>query len=175
MHTDPFNLNRFVTAQDRIYPQALSEIRRGVKRTHWMWFVFPQLRGLGRSRMADEFGISSIEEAQAYLSHSLLGARLRECVEALQDLTDVTANETFGEVDAIKLRSSLTLFSLISGGAIFEAAVTRWFGADDVATWKWAGVPFQSRLCTHQRRIGPYFESTGASDLCFLYSSAETN
>ena len=134
MHQDPYNLNRFVTAQDGTYPQALSEIRRGAKRTHWMWFIFPQLKGLGRSRMADEFGISSIEEAQAYLSHPLLGERLRQCVEALQDLTDVTANEVFGEVDAMKLRSSLTLFSLAGGDAIFEAAVTRWFGSYDEKT-----------------------------------------
>lgn len=134
MHTDPFNLDRFVTAQDGIYAQALSEIRQGAKRTHWMWFVFPQLRGLGRSRLADEFGISSIEEARAYLSHPLLGARFRECVEALQDLTDVTVDEVFGEVDAMKLRSSLTLFSLAGGGALFEAAISRWFGSDDAKT-----------------------------------------
>ena len=139
MHQDPYNLDRFVTAQDGIYPQALSEIRRGAKRTHWMWFIFPQLRGLGRSRMADEFGISSIEEARAYLSHPLLGSRLRECVEALQDLTDVTANEVLGEVDALKLRSSLTLFSLAGGSAIFEAAVTRWFGSDDEKTRELVG------------------------------------
>lgn len=139
MHNDPFNLDRFVNAQDEIYPQALSEIRRGAKRTHWMWFIFPQLKGLGRSWIADEFGLSSIEEAREYLSHPLLGARLRECVEALQDLTNVTANGVFGEVDAMKLRSSLTLFSLAGGGAIFEAAVTRWFGSDDEKTRELVG------------------------------------
>lgn len=134
MQDDPFNLDRFATAQDGIYQKVLSEIRRGAKRKHWMWFIFPQVKGLGRSRIAAEFGIASIEEAKTYLSHPLLGARLRECVGALQDLSDVSATEVFGEIDAMKLRSSLTLFTLADRGPIFEAAVTRWFGSFDEKT-----------------------------------------
>lgn len=131
---NPFDLARFVEAQEGVYPSALAEIRRGAKRGHWMWFMFPQMKGLGRSAMADRFGIASIDEARAYLEHPVLGQRLRECVEALQDLTGVTATDVFGDVEAMKLRSSLTLFALAGGGPIFEAALTRWFGAMDERT-----------------------------------------
>lgn len=98
---DSFDLARFVEAQEGVYQSALAEIRRGAKRGHWMWFIFPQLRGLGHSAMAERYGIGSIEEARAYLEHPLLGQRLRECVEALQDLTGPSAADIFGEVDAM--------------------------------------------------------------------------
>lgn len=130
----PSDLSRFVEAQDGVYEQALAEIRRGAKRGHWMWFMFPQRKGLGRSPTAQKYAIGSLEEARAYLSDSVLGSRLRECVEALQDLTASSATQVFGEVDAMKLRSSLTLFSLAGGGPIFEAAVARWFGSPDEQT-----------------------------------------
>ncbi|NTZ42152.1 DUF1810 domain-containing protein [Altererythrobacter sp. SALINAS58] len=134
MQHDRFDLQRFVDAQEEIYLSALSEIRKGAKRGHWMWFIFPQAAGLGRSEMARYFAIGSLEEAAAYLAHPLLGARLSECVEALQDLTKLTAEQVFGEVDALKLRSSLTLFSVAGGGSVFDAALARWFGAPDVRT-----------------------------------------
>lgn len=134
MANDPFDLKRFVEAQGDVYVSALSEIQRGAKRGHWMWFIFPQARGLGHSAMANRFGIASLEEARAYLAHPVLGARLRECVESLQDLTGFSAAEVFGDIDALKLRSSLTLFDLAEGGPIFDAALARWFGSRDERT-----------------------------------------
>jgi len=132
--TDPYDLARFVTVQANTYEAALDELRRGRKRSHWMWFVFPQLRGLGRSAMAERYGIVSLDEARAYLAHRLLGARLRACVAALQDHVGLTAVEVFGEVDAVKLRSSLTLFAQAGGEALFQAALEHWCGAPDPAT-----------------------------------------
>lgn len=126
--TESHDLDRFVAAQDGSYDTALAEIRRGAKRSHWMWYIFPQIAGLGRSAMAQRYAISSMGEARAYLEHPLLGPRLRDCVSALQDLTRGTAETVFGEIDAIKLRSSLTLFSEAGGGPLFEAALARWFG-----------------------------------------------
>lgn len=126
--TDSFHLNRFSDAQNSIYETALGEIRRGAKRNHWMWFIFPQLAGLGSSEMAQRYGIVSLDEARAYLAHPILGERLRECTTALQDLTTAKADAIFGEVDAMKLRSSLTLFVHAGGGPLFDAALARWFG-----------------------------------------------
>jgi uncharacterized protein (DUF1810 family) len=99
-----------------------------------MWFIFPQAAGLGHSRMAQQFAIRSLEEGRAYLEHPVLGPRLRKCVEALQDLTATGAANVFGEVDAVKLRSSLTLFAAAGGGPVFQAALTRWFGSEDQRT-----------------------------------------
>lgn len=132
--SDRFNLQRFVDAQSGTYAGALAEIQKGAKRGHWMWFIFPQLAGLGRSQMAQRFAIGSLEEARAYLDHALLGARLRECVNALQDLPDRSATEVFGQIDAMKLRSSLTLFARAGGGKIFDAAIARWIGSLDEQT-----------------------------------------
>jgi uncharacterized protein (DUF1810 family) len=101
---DTFHLDRFVAAQAESYERALAEVRRGKKRTHWMWYIFPQIAGLGHSAMAKRYAIGSLEEAKAYLDHSLLGTRYRECVTALQDLTALTAEKVFGAVDAAKLR-----------------------------------------------------------------------
>ncbi|WP_156679974.1 DUF1810 domain-containing protein [Sphingomonas profundi] len=130
-----FDLDRFVAAQAATFDAALAEIRRGQKRGHWMWFVFPQMAGLGRSDMARRYAIGSLEEARAYLAHPLLGARLRECVAALQDLVGTTAEAVFGSIDAVKLRSSLTLFAEAGGERLFAAALDRWFeGRRDPAT-----------------------------------------
>ncbi len=110
--SDPFALERFVRAQDEsgTYARALAELRAGRKRGHWMWFVFPQLAGLGSSAMSQAFAIGSLSEARAYLAHPVLGERLRESAAALDSLGDVSAEDVLGHVDALKLRSSLTLF-----------------------------------------------------------------
>ncbi len=127
MH-DPYHLERFVAAQHQTFDIALAEIRRGAKRTHWMWFVFPQVAGLGHSAMAARYAIHSLDEACAYLQHPLLGPRLRACVAALQDLPPIPAATVFGDIDAVKLRSCLTLFIEASGDRLFVAALKRWFG-----------------------------------------------
>ncbi|ARR57017.1 DUF1810 domain-containing protein [Rhizorhabdus wittichii] len=135
-----FDLDRFVSAQEASYESALAEIRRGRKRSHWMWFVFPQLVGLGRSETARHYAIASLDEARAYLAHPLLGTRLRACVEALQDLDHGSAEAVFGDIDALKLRSSLTLFEQASGERLFAAAIERWFdGRRDEATLRLLG------------------------------------
>jgi len=132
---EPFDLDRFVTAQATSYDSALAEIHRGAKRSHWMWYIFPQIAGLGRSEIARHYAIRSLGEAQAYLAHPLLGQRLLECVAALQALPHTTAENVFGGVDAVKLRSSLTLFEAAGGNPIFAAAIDRWFdGRRDDAT-----------------------------------------
>ncbi len=130
-----YDLSRFVEAQEPVYAIALAEIRRGRKTSHWMWFVFPQLEGLGTSEAARRYAIGSLGEARAYLAHPVLGRRLLECVQALQDLTISDAVHVFGSVDAMKLRSSLTLFQRAGGGLIFDAAIDRWFnGIADAQT-----------------------------------------
>jgi uncharacterized protein (DUF1810 family) len=135
MTSDIFDLDRFVSAQEATHEGALAEIRRGRKRGHWMWFIFPQLAGLGRSAMAQHYAIRSLDEARAYLGHPVLGPRLHACVEALQDLDHGSADSVFGEVDAMKLRSSLTLFEAAGGERLFSAALERWFeGHRDEAT-----------------------------------------
>ena len=123
--TEKNNLQRFVDAQAQTYATVLREIVRGHKTSHWMWFIFPQLIGLGSSVMARRYAIASLEEASAYLVDPLLGARLLECVTALQDLPRADAEAVFGSVDAKKLRSSLTLFMRAGGGELFEAALQR--------------------------------------------------
>ena len=128
-------LQRFVTAQEGISESALAEIRRGAKRTHWMWFVFPQIAGLGQSPTARFYAIRLLDEARAYLAHPVLAERLRACVAALEDVSVADARAVFGSVDAVKLRSSLTLFEAAGGGAAFAAALERWFaGERDPAT-----------------------------------------
>lgn len=122
------SLERFVEAQAPVYATALAEIRRGAKRSHWMWFIFPQLAALGRSETARFFGIISADEALAYLDHPVLGPRYLECVAALQDLATSDSVAVFGEVDAKKLASSLTLFEAVKPGALLGAALIRWFG-----------------------------------------------
>ncbi len=125
---DPFTLQRFVDAQDRVYAAALDELRRGRKETHWMWFVFPQLAGLGHSPMAQRFAISGLAEARAYLGHPMLGPRLTECTEAVNGVAGRTAHEIFSSPDDLKFRSSMTLFSQASAaGNVFEQALGRYF------------------------------------------------
>ena len=133
---DSFNLQRFVDAQAPIYSQALDELERGGKASHWMWFVFPQIAGLGRSATAQQYAISSVEEAQAYLQHAVLGPRLVECVNALLGLDGRSAEQIFGGTDTLKLRSSLTLFFAASGGEkVFEDALDKYFdGVPDLRT-----------------------------------------
>jgi uncharacterized protein (DUF1810 family) len=108
---DQFDLQRFIDAQDSVYEDVLDELRGGRKASHWMWFVFPQMRGLGHSAMADKYGISSKEEAEAYLKHPLLGPRLRECTELVNQIEDSSIDEIFGFPDTLKFRSSMELFS----------------------------------------------------------------
>lgn len=130
-----FGLDRFVEAQADTFKTALDEIRKGEKRSHWIWFIFPQLAGLGHSAMAERYAIRSIDEARAFLHHPVLGPRYRQCVEALQDLAPVTAETVFGAIDAMKLRSSLTLFAETGVHPMFDAAIERWFaGQKDEAT-----------------------------------------
>ncbi|WP_231023785.1 DUF1810 domain-containing protein [Sphingomonas sp. IC-11] len=127
---DPFDLARFLEAQELTYPAALAELRRGRKTTHWMWFVFPQLRDLGRSTTARHFGIRSIAEARAYLEHPLLGARLIEACDALLG-AEGEAEAILGSVDAMKLRSSMTLFAAAADDpSAFERVLSRFFNGE---------------------------------------------
>ncbi|MGV0039645.1 DUF1810 domain-containing protein [Mycobacterium colombiense] len=108
---DPFDLKRFVDAQEPVYGDVVDELRAGRKRSHWMWFVFPQLRGLGGSPTAVRYGISSLDEARAYLRHELLGLRLRECTRLVNEVRGRSVGDIFGSPDDLKLCSSMTLFS----------------------------------------------------------------
>jgi uncharacterized protein (DUF1810 family) len=131
--SDPFNLQRFVDAQaNGVYEQALSEIRAGEKRSHWMWFIFPQLKGLGRSATALRFGLGSLDEARAYWHHPLLGARLLECCALLLALpSGRSAPQVLGSIDALKLRSCLTLFERAAPSeAVFGALLERFYGGE---------------------------------------------
>ena len=130
------DLARFVEAQDPVYDEVRAELQAGRKTTHWMWFVFPQLRGLGRSATARYFGIDSAAEATAYLQHPVLGARLRECVELVLGVTGRTALEIFGSTDAMKFRSSMTLFATVATGEpLFQRALDQYFdGGPDPLT-----------------------------------------
>ena len=129
--TDPYELQRFIDAQENLFEIALQELREGKKQSHWMWFIFPQLAGLGRSPTAQYFAISSLGEARAYLGHPLLGSRLRLCIGALQQWGGKRAAERiFGPIDAMKLRSSLTLFEAASGDRSFGRALDAFFGGE---------------------------------------------
>ncbi len=130
--SDPHHLDRFTQAQEGSYETALAEIRRGAKRSHWMWYIFPQIAGLGHSAMAQHYAIASLAEARAYLAHPVLGPRLLACVDALDGLSETTAERVFGSVDAVKLRSSLTLFE--AAGAPFGSTIEHWFGTRDERT-----------------------------------------
>jgi uncharacterized protein (DUF1810 family) len=109
--SDPFDLQRFVDAQARAYPDVLDELRAGRKRSHWIWFIFPQIAGLGSSPTAAKYAISSLDEARAYLRHDLLGSRLRECVRLVNAVQGRSIGEIFGSPDDMKVRSSMTLFA----------------------------------------------------------------
>jgi uncharacterized protein (DUF1810 family) len=133
---DPFNLQRFVDAQRSTYQQARSELRAGRKESHWMWFIFPQLRGLGYSSMASYYGISGLEETKAYLEHPILGPRLIECCQLVTQVESTPIEDIFGYPDYLKFRSSLTLFmQATSDNAPFKAALEKYFdGVPDPAT-----------------------------------------
>lgn len=133
---DPFDLRRFVEAQKGTYAHALAELRAGQKQTHWIWFVLPQVNGLGTSGMSMRYGIKSLEEARAYLAHQLLGARLKECVSTLIALPHSDAAAVLGTIDAVKFRSCLTLFAAADAKEpLFTAALSKYFrGTPDEAT-----------------------------------------
>jgi uncharacterized protein (DUF1810 family) len=123
------DLERFVHAQQAVWDRVIEELRQGTKRTHWMWYVFPQLRGLGRSDMARRFGIASVAEARAYMAHPLLGPRLLECCAILERLQGRTALAIFDSVDELKLRSCLTLFERAApGDVLFVQLIEKYFG-----------------------------------------------
>jgi uncharacterized protein (DUF1810 family) len=132
---DPFNLERFVDAQTPVYEQVRRELRTGRKESHWMWFVFPQIAGLGQSPTSARFAIASLDEAAAYLAHPILGPRLRECA-ALALASEGTARRIFGPVDEMKFRSSMTLFATAAPGEdLFRRCLEKYFaGAPDPAT-----------------------------------------
>lgn len=128
---DPHDLDRFVRAQSRDYDRALEEIRGGRKRSHWMWYIFPQFEGLGFSEASRLYSIKSAAEAAAYLAHPILGPRLKECAEAALRVEGRSAHEVFGSPDDMKLRSSATLFSLMSPpGSVFHRLLDRYFQGD---------------------------------------------
>lgn len=127
---DPFALERFVKVQVDTYQRACDELRGGRKRSHWMWFVFPQMKGLGFSEKAEIFGIGSIEEAQAYLAHPVLGPRLTEVTDLMLALRGRTLREILGSPDDMKFRSSMTLFSCVAGPSIFGEALDAFCGGE---------------------------------------------
>ena len=134
--SESFDLERFVVAQRGVYEGVLEELRRGRKVGHWIWFIFPQIAGLGYSAMSQQYAISSLDEARAYLAHAVLGARLRECTEIVLATTGRTALEIFGSIDAVKLRSSMTLFHRAAPDeAVFAQVLERYYdGTADEAT-----------------------------------------
>ncbi|MET4052331.1 uncharacterized protein (DUF1810 family) [Frigoribacterium sp. PvP054] len=132
--TDPFDLDRYVRAQDAggTHDRALGELRRGRKSSHWMWFVLPQITGLGHSGMDRTYAIRSLDEARAYLGHPVLGARLREAAGVVLEAPATSADDLMGGIDAVKLRSSMTLFGRADPSEpVFRAVLDRWFGGDE--------------------------------------------
>jgi len=121
------HLERFVEAQEGIYATALAELKKGLKQTHWMWFIFPQIDGLGFSEMSHTYAIKSLDEARKYLAHPILGARLRECCAALLQVQGRRAIQIFGSPDDLKLRSSMTLFALAGKTGPFEDVLEKYF------------------------------------------------
>ena len=134
--SDPYDLQRFVEAQQPVYDQALTELRAGSKRSHWMWFVFPQIAGLGHSSMAQRYAIRDSDEASAYLAHPLLGQRLEECAQALLQHSERPVRQILGSPDDLKLRSSMTLFAAVAPERqVFQAVLDAFFaGQADPAT-----------------------------------------
>jgi uncharacterized protein (DUF1810 family) len=134
----------FLSAQEFVYPRVVAELRAGAKQSHWMWFIFPQLTGLGRSERAIRYGIADLATARAYLAHPVLGPRLRECTGIVNAITGRTAHDIFGSPDDVKFRSSMTLFSRAAPGPdgdLFRAALARYYhGAEDVLTLDLLGV-----------------------------------
>ena len=133
---DPYNLRRFVYAQQAVYETVCRELRQGRKESHWMWFIFPQIKGLGHSEMARKFAISSRDEAKAYLAHPVLGPRLRECSRIVADLEGKSVEDIFGYPDDMKFRSSMTLFAQTAkDNEIFKRCLEKYLGGEaDPAT-----------------------------------------
>jgi len=128
---DPFALQRFVEAQTTVYEEVVSELRRGFKRTHWIWFIFPQITGLGHSHMAKKFSISSLAEAEAYIEHPLLGSRLRECTRLVNQVEGRSIQQIFGYPDDLKFRSSMTLFTHATpDSTLFQEALQKYFNGE---------------------------------------------
>jgi uncharacterized protein (DUF1810 family) len=138
---DPHNLDRFVAAQERVFDRVVGELGSGRKQSHWMWFVFPQIRGLGRSPMAQMYAIASLDEAKAYLQHPILGARLRECVRLVNGVEGRNSTEILGSPDDMKFHSSMTLFALADPEEpLFADALRKYCGGDyDRATMERLG------------------------------------
>ncbi|HEX7888808.1 MAG TPA: DUF1810 domain-containing protein [Ramlibacter sp.] len=131
MASDPFDLQRFVTAQDGVIDDVRAELSAGRKRSHWMWFVFPQLRGLGLSATAQHYGITSLAEARAYLAHPVLGPRLRECCELMAAVPQRSAHDILGSPDDLKFRSCVTLFSQAAPAeTVFQRCLDRFYGGE---------------------------------------------
>jgi uncharacterized protein (DUF1810 family) len=127
--SDPYDLQRFVDAQDRVYARVVSELRAGRKTSHWMWFVFPQVAGLGSSPMAQRYAITSLDEARAYLAHPVLGTRLVECAQLVLDVRGRDISDILGYPDDLKFCSSMTLFAALEESpSIFDAALKQYFG-----------------------------------------------
>jgi len=139
---DPYDLQRFVRAQNNDYDQALSEIKRGKKRSHWIWYIFPQFDGLGFSTTSQRYSIKCIKEAERYLTHAVLGPRLKECSEAVLGVEGQSAHEIFGYPDDMKLQSCATLFAYVSPpGSVFHRLLDKYFeGKQDPRTIKLIGV-----------------------------------
>ena len=133
---DPFNLDRFTSAQESIYARVLAELKSGRKRTHWMWYIFPQIDGLGNSTISKRYAIKSLEEARQYLNHPVLGTRLLECAEAVLAIEGRSISEVFGYPDDLKLKSSMTLFACVADPrSIFVRVLDKYFqGERDVRT-----------------------------------------
>jgi uncharacterized protein (DUF1810 family) len=133
MVSDPYNLDRFIAAQDPVFDRVCAELAAGHKRSHWMWFIFPQLRGLGSSPTAQRFGLDSLAEARAYLTHPLLGERLRRCTELVNRVEGRSVQEIFGYPDDLKFRSSMTLFAraAVGAGEPFEEALAKYYGGEE--------------------------------------------
>lgn len=130
-----YNLNRFVEAQNNVYEQVVAELRQGRKTSHWMWYIFPQIKGLGYSSTAMYYAILSLDEATEYLNHPVLGSRLIECCRILLGLENKTAEYIFGGIDAMKLKSSMTLYSLVSDNPVFNQVLGMYYnGKKDNAT-----------------------------------------
>jgi len=145
--TDRFNLHRFVEAQERDYPSVLQELAAGHKRSHWIWYIFPQIEGLGESPMSKKYAISSQEEAKAYSEHPILGPRLRECTQLVMELEGRTATQIFPYPDDLKFRSCMTLFERsASDSALYRAALLKYF----------AGKGDQLTLDILERRTAPH-------------------
>lgn len=140
--SDPYNLDRFLYAQEGVHEDALAEIHRGRKRTHWMWFVFPQLDGLAKSATSRVYAIKSLDEARAYLAHSVLGSRLRDCAVAVLAQQGRTPTEIFGYPDDMKLRSCMTLFECVcASGSVFSQVLdAKYHGQRDIETLRLLGM-----------------------------------